>query len=400
MTEHEMSEILEICLARMQAGASIADVLEQFPVQAAELRPLLEAGWMAMLLAPPADAPSAAQNRSRAAFLARTGELRAHQRPRQTREPFFSFVLRYGALIVVLAAVLLGGGLVSARSLPGDLLYPLKINVERASQSWVADISSRLNRQLSFDERRAQEVRRLLQSGREEAVNFGGFLERKSENWHVADIPLRIAPDLNFTVDSMAGSYVDVQGTTTIYGDVQVENLSLRIFYIDGVIHTLGEGFWQVDGLRLGVTPQTQISGEPQAGSSVKITAVLLPGLKWMALTAQVDGAPLPPTASPTPEATHTFTPAPKAATVQPKQEAPTVNEPTPVFQKELVEDHTRLESPGEDTDDDGGKSDSNDDCMDESGGGGGGDDNGGDDGGGECTEEYDNTPPPGEDDD
>jgi hypothetical protein len=69
--------------------------------------------------------------------------------------------------IAVLAAALLGAGAVSASNsaLPGDALYPVKLQVEHMRVA-VASPNQRLELELQFIETRQEEIRKLIQTGR------------------------------------------------------------------------------------------------------------------------------------------------------------------------------------------------------------------------------------------
>jgi hypothetical protein len=302
MNEAELSQLLEECVQQMRAGVSLDEVLERYPAQSADLRPLLEVAWMTVLHQSCETIPAVARNRSRAAFLAHAVQLREMPVPHPKRTSFFSLAFSTAALSLVVISALLFTGLASANTLPGDLLYPVKINLERAGQALVSDIPSRMEGVVKFDTRRAGEVKELLASGRSAPVFFGGFLDRDDSKevttWKVENISLTFADGFDTPLEALAGSFVELSGTTQQEGTVLVENLALRLFHLKGTIEQINGNTWKVAGLDMGISPQTQIAGSPVKGARVQITAILFPNSQWVALTAQVEGSSMSATSS------------------------------------------------------------------------------------------------------
>jgi hypothetical protein len=295
MNEADLSNLLDKCVQQMRAGSSLNEVLEKYPAQSAELRPVLETAWIAYLHKECEPIPSTTQNKSRASFLTRAVELRQDEKPKFKGWSFFSHAYRTAVISIVIISAMLFTGLASANTLPGDLLYPVKINVERAEQALITDSPSRVRGEVNFDSRRTNEVKRLLASGRSESVFFGGFLTRDESQliptWLVENITLTFDPSFTQNLDALAGSFVEINGITQLQGMVKVENLSLRLFQLDGKIEEVSENFWLVDGMKIGISPQTHIGGIPVPGKQAAITAILFPESQWVALTAQVNGS-------------------------------------------------------------------------------------------------------------
>jgi hypothetical protein len=302
MNEAELSQLLEECLQEMRAGVSLDEVLEKYPAQSFNLRPLLEVAWMTVLHQSCETIPAAARNRSRADFLAHAVQLRETVELQPRRSSFFSLAFPTAALSLVVLSALLFTGLASANTIPGDLLYPIKINLERVGQALVSDIPSRMEGVVKFDTRRAGEVKELLASGRSEPVFFGGFLDRDDSNevatWKVENISLTFADGFDTPLDALAGSFVELNGTTQQQGTVLVDSLALRLFHLEGTIDLMDEDTWKVAGLNVGISPQTQIAGSPVTGARVQITAILFPNSQWVALTAHVEGSSMSATSS------------------------------------------------------------------------------------------------------
>jgi hypothetical protein len=121
------AEALEACLSQIEGGTSLEDALLPYGSLAAELRPLLETALANRAYAASLAAPKGSLARSRARFL-NAAQLNAE---RSQKRWFHGIVFsRLGFAAVVFLFVLVIGGLssvaVSAKALPGDLLYRLK----------------------------------------------------------------------------------------------------------------------------------------------------------------------------------------------------------------------------------------------------------------------------------
>lgn len=130
--ESDLEQLLEECLARMEAGASLAECLADHPEQAAELRPLLEAAQMVGSMKRLGLRPEFRKG-------ARAG-LIAHMRANPHTAPTFhwrqSLALRYAASLAVLAlAFTTAGTALAQQALPGDALYGWKLTSESVWRS-------------------------------------------------------------------------------------------------------------------------------------------------------------------------------------------------------------------------------------------------------------------------
>ncbi len=334
MTKKDIYELLEECLRQMQSGTTLEEALRSNPQQAAELRPLLEASMAARSLRP-GSVPATAQNRSRAQFLTAAAAVRQPAR-RGLRLSFWPARALVPALIllIVLVSSLFATGFVSAQSLPGDGLYPVKIAVEQARLSLTTDVASRLSLEESFDQRRVMEVAGLLKRGEARSVSFAGFLSRPEINaWRVAGIPIVFSAKVDTPIVSLVGTYVEVSGKTSS-GQVDVSQVQLRLFHVSGQIEKMNPQLWQVNGVPVKIAPETHILGSPALGRQVQISAIRVATDRLLALAVRfVDQPPakpqeiLPPAPSatstvtdvpPTPTAAATLTPFPTLELVAP----------------------------------------------------------------------------------
>ena len=160
------NEILERCLRELQAGQDIEGVLNLYPAYKDDLRPILEA-MQAVWAAKGSDTvPVAAMARSRAKLMKAVYELK--QAPPQSWWQRQFVFMRHAMIPVVTALVCFGmlfTGLASAKSLPGQALYPVKIAAEQAVLSLPASPSTQLAREENYDARRKGEVEELIGIG-------------------------------------------------------------------------------------------------------------------------------------------------------------------------------------------------------------------------------------------
>jgi hypothetical protein len=165
----DLTQPLEECLQAMGEKRNLQDVLRRYPAERDQLIDLLRLSVDLGSLAPSAPAADPAfRLRARNRMLAA-----ATQRRRAQRWNPFGALPRPAARLAfagALAVALLVGGLTSAaasgNSLPGDVLYPLKLAVERAQLAVAFDPAARARLHAQFAEVRLTEAQRLIAAGR------------------------------------------------------------------------------------------------------------------------------------------------------------------------------------------------------------------------------------------
>jgi hypothetical protein len=178
MSEH-ISVILDKVLERLDSAEPLESILADYPTQRDELVSLLavvrelsplrqvplpsepEAGLAAFLEEARALAPGATSRRGRWRWLdERLVALRSISYSR-------TWVAARAATFLVLLFVLVSGALsLSANSLPGDWLYPVKLASEEARLSLTVSQSARAEYHLQRAQNRAEELQRLVRAGR------------------------------------------------------------------------------------------------------------------------------------------------------------------------------------------------------------------------------------------
>jgi len=308
MRDDSLIRALDVCLRKMQSGASLEEVLEIFPQLADELRPLLNAAQKASRAGTDIHIPKGAQTRSRAAFLLEA------QRRKQTRSGFFPtlFSSKFAlASLMVILVIILGSVTsvaVSAQALPGDPLYGVKLATERTRLLLTDNQNQKLKLEQSFDHERVQEVEALIQKSRREEVNFaGGLSQMQGDTWIIGGIKVTLTSQTELTGEFNLEYYVHVRGNLQPDGTVIASSLQVQTFDISGKIQVMSPDQWTVNGFTVDVTPQTILTGTPAVGSQVRISAILLAGGHMLANQVDVTGPP-PNTSVPSPTESSTAT--------------------------------------------------------------------------------------------
>jgi hypothetical protein len=279
--EHDLIvEALETCLERIQAGASLEQALAAYPQWVEELRPLLLAAQSAQTLGKSVLVPKAARARSRAAFL------QAARQTAQTRQDAFTWRFGLGllAILIVLATGAATTAAVSARALPGESLYPVKIAAERTRLLLAGAPLKRLELEQSFDKERIEEVETLsqryhdAQSSHLQEVTFaGGLTQMQPGEWLVGGVRVIIPPEVTLNSEIMPGDYVEVNGILQPDGSVLATQVQERQIEISGKIQAVGPNNLVVSGITVVVNPESQFQGSPDLGTMVHVHAF------WMA---------------------------------------------------------------------------------------------------------------------
>lgn len=299
--------ILIAALDALDAGEPVEDILGRYPAEAAELRPILQT---VARIEPVRTAPlRSAQAASRREFLAAAEQKR--QRPLAGRFtwPFFRRLFASAAGLA-LVLVLLGSVLViaSSSSLPGDLLYPMKITVAQVRLS-LADDPAALRSELA--QTRRAELAEMLASGRDGRVELLGFVEA-------------LTPD-TLTLD---GLELPLAGATGVDLVAVGDEVAVMIAVTDGTIRVL-----EIRLLVPGDLPIVATALPSPSPTSSPLTPTLRP-TSTPATSPTQTASPSPTTtltATSTP--TSTSTPSPTASTTTPSPSStptatPTVTQP------------------------------------------------------------------------
>ncbi len=219
----QLRDALEACLQAMEKGESMDAVLRRFPSFAAELRPLLEAARASRTL-DSGSLPGLTVRRSRVRVLAAASRLRKAPRRRSWRA--WQIAVTVTAVLAILLASTNGLLIVSARALPGDALYPLKLTVENTQLQLAVDPAQKQALIRQFQLRRVEETESLLSQDRVVHVEFGGTVAAKTDDGVLVEgIPVVITNQTQITAPLSIGSEVTVSGQTHTDGHVQADAL-------------------------------------------------------------------------------------------------------------------------------------------------------------------------------
>ena len=269
MSNPELSSLLEEGLTKLQAGASLDEVLADYPMNARELRPLLETAAGMRNNQAKLFAPVESQAKSRRQFLSR-----ADSQPERSGI-FHSLHLRLAVTLVIIAVMVFGilsTGLVSASALPGDTLYSVKLAIEQVRLSMAASPIERLKLLENFDDIRSQELNQLIDTDRQVTMTFSGTPTRMNGDWIIAGVKLNMTQQDSEQLSTWQGYVVQITGETN-GNSVKVANVHPQIISFSGKIQEISSNGWVVDGLKINLGPNTNISGTVNIGQQVNITA-------------------------------------------------------------------------------------------------------------------------------
>jgi hypothetical protein len=258
MNDQQLYEKFEICLNALQLGASVENCLNLFPDDANELLPLLRTVQHAQQAA--YDAPRVdVITRSRTKLLREADRLRNKKTANVfgMRIPRVALATTFVLLLLVFGA----GGLLatSAKSLPGDQTYPLKLVVENLRVQFAPDPGMRIDLEENINQRRVTEVQHLLDIGRSVPVSFTGKVERMTDGfWIVKDILVNVDETTKISGEISPGDVIEIDGTTSSDGWVNAVDVRLDAGEVDGIISSISETGFSIDGIPFVIDHETQ----------------------------------------------------------------------------------------------------------------------------------------------
>jgi hypothetical protein len=176
--------------------------------------------------------------------------------------------------------ILFSGGLLvtSAKSFPGDSLYPVKRAVEDLRVHLATNDEQRQEYEESYSKQRVDEVVRLLGIARVQQISFEGIVNLISDNqWIVSSIPVSIQPNTEIVSGSAGikaieqGMRVEVEGVTNSQSLVIANEIHLREYQFIGTVEGIGADYWQISGIKLLITSNTPIDPGIQVGDIVAV---------------------------------------------------------------------------------------------------------------------------------
>jgi len=162
-------ELLEICLEMARRGEDWKTFLSGYPDCAGEVEGLVAlAGELReAAVAPEAPAPGASAALLRLGWALAREEGRREEAARERPGGWWRAAWVKAALAGVVMLVLgASSAELSARTVPGDFLYPVKILTERVHFALTSNPEDRVELRLTFSERRLSEIVRTLKEGK------------------------------------------------------------------------------------------------------------------------------------------------------------------------------------------------------------------------------------------
>jgi len=297
MMNSRLIEALEKCIKLMEEGDPLEDCLIKFPEFAPQIREILNTAdnlkslWIENI-------PAESMDQNRIKVISQAMRLSSEKVRRRNNATFGwlikpvkqvsqSLIFLYpvaGRLILSIAiaflCILFSGGMLitSAKSLPGDSLYPVKRVVEDIRIYFAPSGEIRHEYEDSYSQQRVDEVSKLLGLARVQQISYEGIITSMSDTrWIVSGIPVAILPDTIIVpgtawINAMEpGMRVEIEGKTSMDGWVIADEIHLREYQYIGIVEDINARYWQISGTTLLVTSKTQVDAGLQVGDEVTI---------------------------------------------------------------------------------------------------------------------------------
>lgn len=157
-----VADVLDLCIEQSRTGGNPEEILRHHPGVADEVRPLLAlAGKLDTL-----PAPSPATTAATGIFAALSRE-NANRRRERDRSRFFSGTVLCRAAAALAFMLFIGWGAIAAsnHTIPGDLLYPVKLFTEHVRFLLAVNAEEQVELRIVFSEKRLTEAVRKYQRG-------------------------------------------------------------------------------------------------------------------------------------------------------------------------------------------------------------------------------------------
>ena len=361
-----LTDLFEECLAELEAGLSIDEIIASRAAFSDDLRPLLETAGAARTLHP-ADLSRAAQHRGRTRLLVQAERLR-REKPRRARTwNWPRLALQLSAVLVIIAISLTSLVAASAQSLPGDQLYSVK-RVAEGAQLNAAGEGGRDNFEDTLRERRIGEIEALLRLRRSAPVAFEGVLTEMTDTiWTIAGLETTVSDETALNGNILPGMYVEVHGRTTADGRLIADKVYLRAYAFAGTLSARNGAIWRIDDIPVLITAESQLAPDLTIGDQVVVLAEVDDAGTVSARAILLGQEALPAPQNPLPDdVSETGTPEPSPTTIEVEIPTPTPDpEPDPEADPEAEgtdddddDDEFETEEPDDDSDNSGSGSD------------------------------------------
>jgi hypothetical protein len=288
-------DLFEKCIELLEAGVPIDQCIKQYPQLTSEMKSMLE-NANNLLQFNDEQVETELMEQSRARIIHEANLLRSQPVSRNSGvskvkdfiHQFYSAIpsltplTRKLVFIIAITGflILFSSGLViaSAKSLPGDSLYPVKRAVEDISIHIVPSHVTRIEYEDNYSHQRIVEVQRLLELDRIQAVAFEGILEAMDGNsWMVSGIQVNLSSKSQIIsglpdVQSIEiGSVIEVEGQTTTQGSVLASEIHIREYKYIGTVEKMDSNYWLISGNQVFLTKGSQIDPGILQGDDVTL---------------------------------------------------------------------------------------------------------------------------------
>lgn len=293
MTEHDLTTILDECVARVQAGEPVEACLRDYPTYRTELTMLLDAAATLNTLPRPiihAEArqrgrermlaqipPNQAQPVSFWAFLRYARQNLAHLFTKEL--PTMKLVLRSAVTAVFLLILSTIVVTASQSSLPGDPLYPVKRSWEWVQGSFATTDAASYEAELL--DRRYKELQLIIEMGRQVTFELEGWLSQMDDkSFQVANFTVLFNQDTQWLTEQEAGQMVRVALLTQADGTLlaqQVAPSNLPLPQMTATPQPTAAATATPHGCNAGACPTTTLSVTPNCNPANCNTPTVTP---------------------------------------------------------------------------------------------------------------------------
>jgi hypothetical protein len=244
--KHDVDTALDQCLHWMRNGEQIEDCIARYPEYAEELRPLLGlATDVGRVLTPASSAAARAAGQQR--MLATLGRQQQQSAGvplvvRHLRRVIGSLVpgrpgslrpIWQAAVVALVALLVVGSGVAYAASegsLPGDLLYPVKLAGHSLQLALTLDPEKQELLEEQFSIERRQDIQAVLASGRQASVEFEGILEEmEADLWFISGLAVTVQDSTVIEGQPYLGALLGVQGDLSGNGLLLANRISVQM---------------------------------------------------------------------------------------------------------------------------------------------------------------------------
>lgn len=269
----ELIEAFDMCWDKIKDGATIEECLRDYPNLSQDLQPFLETAIMAQSLSV-SEVSNEVINRSRTRLLGNSAQMR-HNKP--AKEAFMRFPLVVISAVLLTLVFILGSReliVVSAESLPGDDLYPIKRAVQDIRVRFTPNRELKHEMENQYRGQRIKEVIDLLAIGRIERVSFEGVVEKITPTrWIVDGIKVILSENTIVVGDISIGSLIEIEGLSSPGGWIEAHELHLREFEFAGQVESIDFDSWIISNIIFEIISRSQIYSGAQVGDDVLVLA-------------------------------------------------------------------------------------------------------------------------------